>query len=328
MPLRLLTAQDVRSALPMEEAIAAMRDAFAAVSAGLADVPLRTHIELDGGRGTTLTMPAATREPVRAGSKLLSIFPGNAGRGLPVIQGLVVMFDADTGAPAGLLEGMTLTALRTGAASGLATSMLARPDANRAAIIGSGVQARTQLEAVCAVRRIESVTVYSRTPDHAARFAEQMRGAYGAPDDIAVAASVAEAVRGADVICTATGSTTPSVFGADVSPGTHINAVGSYTPAMQEIDPALVASTNLFVDQVEATLLEAGEVIAAIAAGDLAKEHLAELGHLVNGSRPGRQSEDEVTLFKSVGLAVQDLCAAARALHRADEADIGMQVML
>ena len=328
MPLRLLTAQDVRSALPVEEAIAAMRDAFAAVSAGLADVPLRTHIELEGGRGATLTMPAATREPVRAGSKLLSIFPGNAVRGLPVIQGLVVMFDPETGAPTGLLEGMTLTALRTGAASGLATSLLARKDARRVAIIGSGVQAKTQLEAVCTVRRIESATVYSRTADHAARFADEMNGAYGAPDEIVVASSVAEAVKGADVICTATGSTTPSVYGVDVSPGTHINAVGSYTPAMQEIDPALVASANLFVDQVEATLLEAGEVIAALHAGDLAKSDLVELGQLLDGSRAGRRDAKQVTLFKSVGLAAQDLCAAALALHRADEADIGMQVTL
>lgn len=328
MPLLLLTAQDVREALPMKEAIAAMREAFAAVSAGRADVPPRTHIELADGRGATLTMPAATREPVRVGAKLLSIFPRNVGRGLPVIQGLVVMFDAETGAPAGLLEGMTLTALRTGAASGLATSLLAREDAARVAIIGSGVQARTQLEAVCAVRPIEHAVVFSRTADHAVRFADEMKGAHGAPGDIAVASSVAEAVSGADVICTATASATPLVLGTDVSPGAHINAVGSYTPQMQEVDPGLVAAATLFVDQVEATLLEAGEVIAAIESGGITRGSLVELGSLVNGSCTGRQRDSEITMFKSVGLAAQDLCAAARALTRAREHDIGLQVVM
>ncbi len=328
--MRILSSADVRAALPMPDAIDAMREAFAAVSGGGggrgADVPLRTHIDLPGGRGATLTMSAVTRSPVRLGTKLLTLFPGNPGRHLPFIQGLVVMFDDATGRPSGLLEGMMLTALRTGAASGLATDLLARPDGSRVAIIGSGTQARSQLEAMCCVRAVEQVAVYSRTPANAAGFAEEMNGRLDLPSPIRVAASAAEAADGADIICTATNASAPVLASADVAAGAHVNAIGSYTPEMRELDIELLSRARIVVDQCSAALAEAGDLIAAIDAGAVSEEGLIELGDIVSGVCAGRERDDSVTVFKSVGLAVQDLCAAARALERAAAENIGLSI--
>ena len=324
--IRLLSADDVRAALPMTEAIEVMREAFTAVSSGRAEVPLRTHLTLRGGAGAMLTMPAATSGPVRLGTKLLTLFPNNPDRGLPFIQGIVVMFDAGTGRPTGLLEGTALTAIRTGAASGLATSLLANADASRVGIIGSGTQARTQLEGVSCARAIERVAVYS--PGGAERFAEEMQGVGNVPDTIHVASSAAEVVRDSDIVCTATTASTPVLSSDDVRPGTHINAVGSYTASMQELDPRLLPRARLVVDQVLAALEEAGEVIAAVREGLIREDELIELGAIVDGAHPGRLGRDEITVFKSVGLAAQDLCAAARALQRAEAEDLGVLVEL
>ena len=322
----ILTAADVRTALPMPEAIEAMRDAFAAVSAGMADIPLRTHIPLPHGSGATLTMPAATRSPVRLGTKLLTVFPSNPSRKLPMIHGLMVMFDEETGRASGLLEGMTLTAIRTGAASGLATELLSKQDASSVAIIGSGTQARTQLEGVCCVRSIERVTIYSRNNANAARFAEEMVDRPGVPANVQVAPSAAAAADGADIICTATSASDPVLASADVGAGAHVNAVGSYTPQMRELDVELLSRARIVVDQRGAALAEAGELIAAIDARVVRMEDLIELGEVISGTRVGRDREDEITVFKSVGLAVQDLCAAEEALRRAEAADTGMRI--
>jgi ornithine cyclodeaminase len=326
MALRLLTADDVRAALPMPEAIEAMREAYLAVSGDRAVMPLRTHLVLPGGLGATLTMPAATSGPVRLGTKLLTLFPGNPSRGLPFIQGLVVMFDAETGRPTGLLEGTALTAIRTRAASGLAPSVLANAGASRVGIIGSGTQARTQLEAVCCAREVEQVAVFSL--DDAQPFIEEMQGKERVPQSIHIASSAAEIAENADIICTATTASIPVLQKEDICPGTHINAVGSYTPAMQELDPHLLADANLVVDQVSATMDEAGEVIAAVSQGLIRESELVELGRVISGAYPGRQSESEITIFKSVGVAAQDLCAAARALQRAEDQSIGMVLEL
>jgi ornithine cyclodeaminase len=326
MAIRLLTADDVRAALPMPEAIEAMREAYRAVSGDRAVMPLRTHLALPGGLGATLTMPAATSGPARLGTKLLTLFPGNPSRGLPFIQGLVVMFDADTGRPTGLLEGTALTAIRTGAASGLATSLLANDAASRVGIIGAGTQARTQLEAVCCARAVDHVTVYAL--EGAQQFVEEMQGRESVPAAIHVASSAAEVAENADIICTATTASTPVLQKEDIRPGTHINAVGSYTPAMQELDPHVLADANLVVDQVSATMDEAGEVIAAVSKGLILENELVELGQVIGGAHPGRQSAGEITVFKSVGVAAQDLCAASRALQRAEERSIGVELEL
>jgi ornithine cyclodeaminase len=263
--------------------------------------------------GTLLVMPGRVTTPAALGAKLVTVFPGNSStHGIaPVVQALVVLLDPATGTPSAVLDGTALTAIRTGAASGVATDLLARPDARRVAILGAGVQARTQLEAVRSVRHINSIALWSRTRAHAESFASELAAPAGFTGDIRIARSAAEAVRAADIVCCATSSSEPVLHDADVAAGMHINAVGSFTPAMCEFDPEILGRSVVVVDQREAALSEAGEVIAAVRAGLVLTEHLAELGAVITGAAPGRAEPHDITVFKSVGLAVQDLVAAA-----------------
>lgn len=324
--IRILSADDVRAALPMRDAIDAMRDAFGQLSAGTAEVPVRTSVSVPGRDAVTLVMPGRCDVPYGLGGKLVSVFPQNAAAGLPVVNAVVVLLDPETGQVAALLEGGALTAIRTGAASGLATELLARPDAKRVAIIGAGVQARAQLEAVCCVRQVESVTVFALAG--AEQFAREMAGKGGAPDSVRVCGSAREASQGADIVCTATSAFEPVLIADDVAPGAHINAIGAFTPEMREIDPVLVGAARVIVDQRAASLAEAGEVIAAVQRGLMSRADLVELGEIVNGAAAGRESDDQITLFKSVGVAVQDLCAGARAVEGADLKGLGSVIEL
>ncbi len=324
MKLLVLSAGDLRRALPMPEAVAAMKRAFADLSSGRANVPPRAVLPLDErGEGLFLVKPAV-RPGEAFGAKLLSLLPENPARGRPLIQALVVVRDAETGAPTGLCEGGLLTAWRTGAASGAATDLLARPDARRAAIFGAGAQARTQLLAIASVRPLEEIRVYCRT--------EATRSAFAAELDAEVAARVvaapspAEAIEGADVICAATSSATPVFDGAAVADGCHVNGVGSFTPEMREVDGELIRRARVFVDSRASARLEAGELIAAEREGATESAAWTELGEVVEGTRPGRASSREITLFKSVGVAIQDLAAAARALERARELGLGTEI--
>jgi len=343
--MRVLGAGDVRAALSMPLAIAAMRQAFAALQAGRAALPLRTSVELGAGEQTMLVMPAALapagERAVRheaalealartgaLGAKLVTVVPGNAAHGLPRVQGVVVLVDAENGRPVALLDGTSLTAIRTGAVSGLATDLLARADAATLAVFGAGAQARTQLEAIATVRTLERVTVFDPTTERADRLAAELAGVGPIPLAIEVVGSAREAVRGADIVCAATSSTTPVFNGADVRPGTHVNGIGSYTLAMRELDPGLLRYARVVVDQRTAALAEAGEVAAAIASGELSEDDLFELGEVLQGLEPGRRGRDEITVFKSVGLAIQDLAAASAALTRAVELDLGSEIEL
>lgn len=324
--LRVLSADDVRRALPMRAAIEAMREAFGLLASGRVTMPLRTQVRVPGHEAVTLVMPGRCDVPLGLGAKIVSVFPRNPAAGRPLIHAAVVLLDDQTGEPVALLEGTALTAIRTGAASGLATDLLARKDARRLGLIGAGTQARTQLLAVCCVRNVERVAVWSRTRARAERLAAELAGRDGAPAQIDLVGSAAEAARGADVICTATAAASPVLRAEDVAPGTHINAVGSFTPDMKEIDPALVGHARVVVDQREAAMAEAGEVIAAVAGGLMVAGNLVELGRIVNGSLPGRTRQDEITVFKSVGLAVQDLCAGARAIAEARRNNLGAEL--
>lgn len=310
----------------MADAIEAMREAFVQLARGDVALPRRTSVSVPGEDAVLLVMPARCALPLGLGSKLVSVFPRNPARGRGLIHAAVVLFDAKTGELRALVEGTSLTAIRTGAASGLATDLLARRDAARVAVIGAGVQARTQLEAVCCVRKVEVVRVYSRTRAGAERFAGELAGVGGVPEAVAVADSAAAAVSGADVVCAATSSPTPVVSAGDVPPGTHVNAVGSFMPAMRELDPALLGRARVVVDQREAALAEAGEVIAAVRAGLLQEADLVELGSVVTRAVPGRTAGDQVTVFKSVGLAVQDVVAGARAFEVAARRGLGTEI--
>ncbi len=329
MQLRILDAADVRRALPMPVAIEGMKAAYGQLSIGGATIPLRSRIDVPGSDGITLIMPAYLPADDALAVKIVSVFPQNAARREPTIHAAVLALDPANGRPVALLEGSTLTAIRTGAGSGAATDLLASQSAGVVAIIGSGVQARTQLEAVCCVRDIREVWVYSPNPAHVAAFASEMAGRGPIPATINVAGSAEEAVSRADIVCTATTSTTPVFPYHALRPGAHVNAVGSFTPQMQELDEQTIRAALLVVDSREAALEEAGELIMALQSGVIGPEHIhAELGEIVAGSRPGRQSADQITLFKSVGVAVQDAAAASIALQNAARDNLGVVVSL
>jgi ornithine cyclodeaminase/alanine dehydrogenase-like protein (mu-crystallin family) len=260
------------------------------------------------------------------GLKVVTVHPHNAARGLPSVHALVTVTDAATGQPVAVMDGEYLTALRTGAGSGLATDLLARPDAAVAALFGAGVQARTQLEAVCAVRPIRRAYVFSRSRDRAEAFARAMRAHLTL--DVQVAETPAT-LREADVVCTATTALTPVFAHADLKPGVHINGIGSYRPDMSEIPPETVLAAKVVVDHRPACLAEAGDFLTLLAQGRMTEEHLyAELGEIAGGRKAGRTSTDEITFFKSVGNAVQDLAVAHHVAAEAQARNVGTVVAL
>jgi ornithine cyclodeaminase/alanine dehydrogenase-like protein (mu-crystallin family) len=325
--VRVLSADDVRKALPMAEAVEAMKEAFADLSAGRAKAPLRAHIEVPEQQGSTLFMPSYIAGEKILGVKVVSIYDRNPDRGLPRTQAVMMVLDAADGSPRAILEAGALTAIRTGAASGAATDLLARPDAETAAVFGAGVQGRTQLEAVCAVRSIRKARIFDALRENAENFAREMSAALDC--DVEPAGTPAQAVEGADVICTATNAREPVFADGDLAEGAHINAVGSYQPEVREIPGETVARARVVVDHRESALAETGDLIIPIGQGLISEDHIhAELGEIVLGERTGRTSPVEVTLFKSVGTAVQDLTAAARILARAEQADLGAEVRL
>ncbi len=311
----------------MKEAIETQKRAYAALVTGDVALPLRTAVTIPAQDAVTLFMPA--RVSTDLGAKIVSVFPNNAQKGLPMIHGVVIMLDAETGQPAAVMDATYLTALRTGAASGAGTDLLARPDAATAAIFGAGVQARTQLEAVCTVRSIKCAWIYDRNTEAAERMAAELAGRGPIPTDLRVAKSPREAVTEADIICTATTSITPVYDGRDVKPGTHVNGIGSYTPTMQENDAELVRRALVVIDSRESALAEAGDLIIPLQAGLIGKDHIhAELGEIVVGRKPGRTSADQITFFKSCGIAVQDVVAGGEVLRRAKEMKLGTEIAL
>ncbi len=324
MKLRILSANDVRKALPMADAIEAMKTAFVQLSANQAVVPLRIHMGFENPQGTTLVMPACLPENNQLAVKVVSIFPDNRKKNEPVIYAMVLVLDGQTGRPLAMVEGSALTAIRTGAGSGAATDLLAREDSSVLAILGSGVQARSQLEAVCSVRAIREVRVYGARYEEAVVFAREMQGKAAIPQQVQVMPNAESAVRGADIICAATSSSTPVLDYSWLSPGAHINGIGSYMPSMQEIDAETVKQAVVVVDSRDAALVEAGDLIIPLQAGIINEAHIhGELGEIVAGLKPGRINPQQITFFKSVGVAVQDVVASQLALKNAESQNLG-----
>jgi ornithine cyclodeaminase len=273
------------------------------------------HIAADGGRDGAL------------GMKAVSVFPGNARRGIDTHQGAVLLFEADTGRLSALMDGATITAIRTAAVSGVATDLLARTDATELAILGAGVQARTHLEAIAAVRPIRHVRVWSRNPEHAASLVKEVAAGNKASIDAVPTAEAA--VRGADVVATVTASPEPILQRAWLKEGVHINAVGSSIPTTREIDTATMAAVRLFVDRRESAVNEAGDILIPMREGAFTADHIqAELGDVIIGKDRGRRSATELTLFKSLGLAVEDVASAAFILKRAQQTGVGQTVKM
>jgi ornithine cyclodeaminase/alanine dehydrogenase-like protein (mu-crystallin family) len=307
--MRLLDAVELRRRLPMTAAIDALETGFREQDPS--DAPLRSHLETPAG--TLLQMPAFGVGGV--GVKLVTLTPGNAGRDLPFINAVYVLFDADTQAPDAIVDGAALTAARTAAVSGLATRHLAGAGARRLVIFGAGVQARSHLEAMVSVRSIEHVTIVSRTAVRAQALAEHARS-LGVGASVGVANDVAQA----EIVCTCTTSDAPLFEGGLLAPGTHVNAVGSYRPTSRELDTVAMVRARVVVETREAALAEAGELCIPIGDGVFGPDHVvADLAQVVHGAEV-RTTANDITLFKSVGLAFEDLIVARAAVDAARDA--------
>lgn len=325
-----LTRSQVRELVPMPDAIDLMKMAFAELSAGRTVSPLRSVIPIPEVEGDALFMPAYVPAMDALGLKTVSVFRRNPEKGLPVIHAIVGLADPETGEPLAIMDGTFLTALRTGAVSGAAADLLARPDSHVLAAIGAGAQGITQIAAVCAVRPIERVIAVDVSRPALDRLRESLRTDWPEIESrLETTTHSAAAVREADIICTATTSRTPVFNDGDVRPGTHISAVGAYTPEMQELPAETVARATVVVDAVDAALAEAGDLIIPLRDGLVTRQHFArELGMVVSSAAAGRISADEITVFKSVGNAVQDVVVAKRAVNRARERGIGTEIDL
>ena len=314
MPFLHLNRADVEALLPMDECIEAVEGALRSLARGEGLQPLRSVYWMPDRHGLLAVMPGLL-EGI-AGVKVLTVIPENHLHGEESHQGMVMLFEAERGRPLALLDATAVTAIRTAAASAVATRALAREDAGDLAILGSGTQARSHLEAMRAVRSLRRVRVWSRRPESAQRFAEREGERLG----IAVEPmpSAREAVAGADLICTVTAATEPVLLGEWIAPGAHVNAAGASTPRARELDAAAVARARLFTDRRESLFHEAGDFLLARQEGEVTDGHLlGEVGEVLEGKIPGRRSPEDVTLFKSLGIAAEDLAAGALVYRKA-----------
>jgi len=304
---------DIRQRVPMSLAVTLMKEAFVLLSAGGAIVPARTLVETVNQEGRALFMPSYAPAFQLFGLKMVSVFDGNSQYDLPIIQGKVLVMDSRNGSPVALLDAAYLTALRTGAASGLATDLLAQKEAHVLALFGTGAQAITQVQGVLSVRNIEEVVVFGTSADRADQFCKLMANTL--PASIRSATSRKD-LKLADIICLATTSPIPVFDRSEIKPGVHINGIGSYKSAHREIPGTVIRDSKLVVDQREAALTEAGDIILPMQEGLISEDHIfAELGEIASGKKPGRIHEEEITVFKSVGNAIQDLAIAHHLVH-------------
>jgi ornithine cyclodeaminase/alanine dehydrogenase len=327
MPL-LLTRKNVEAVLTMKDAIAAVEEGFRQLALGKVIMPQRPVIPVVEHHGVYLAMPAYVGGSADGGSlalKVVTVYHDNPQKyGLPTTLGTLLLNDPRTGALMAIMDAGFLTAMRTGAASGVATKYLAREDARSVGIFGAGVQARTQLMAVCEVRPIERAVVYDVSPEHRAKYAAEMSERLSIPveptDDPRTCAQN-------DVIATASSSSTPVFEGAWLAPGTHVNGIGSHTPNTRELDTETIRRAKVVPDYADACLAEAGDLILPIQEGAITRDHVyASLGDIVAGLKVGRESPEEITVFKSVGLAVQDAASAARVYELARAAGVGTEI--
>ena len=319
-----LSEADVAAVAPMGDVIAAMDGALRAQADGTFDQPVRTVVRVPAGMFGA--MPGAVGG-VGLGAKLVTFFPDNARHGLHTHNALIAMFDPHTGVPIALLDGRLITETRTAAVSAVATRALALEGSDTVAVIGTGVQARSHIRALMEIGMLRRLRIWGRTPGNALALAAWARER--GVEDASVHDSVHDACQGARIVCTVTPAQSAILEVSDVGPGTHVNAVGSSARAMQELSTALVGHSRLFVDTVEGAMRESGDILAAIEEGALpAKPALTRLCDVVGGRDPGRHGRDEVTIFKSLGMAIEDVACAALVVERARAAGIGTQVTL
>jgi ornithine cyclodeaminase/alanine dehydrogenase-like protein (mu-crystallin family) len=318
MRVLVLNRRDVESMLPMHTCIELMDAALASLSRGEVILPLRPVLRVPSSPNVFALMPAYSQALKAIGTKLITVFPGNHGTAIDSHQGAVLLFDGETGSLLALMDAASITAIRTAAVSGVATRLLARRDSATLAILGAGVQAHTHIDAMLAVRPLTRILIWSRSGDHARAVARDAGTRHGV--NVEVVEDAATAVRAADVVCTVTASREPVLRGEWLRPGAHVNAVGASIPTARELDTEAVTRARLFVDRRESALNEAGDVLLPIAEGAMtAGAIVAEIGELIAHAREGRRDGREITLFKSLGLAIEDL-ACAHYLHGAAKA--------
>ncbi|MDR0639049.1 MAG: ornithine cyclodeaminase family protein [Spirochaetaceae bacterium] len=327
MKIVVLKQEDMKNVFTMKDAIEADKDALKLYSLGKSNVPLRVNLDVPEYEGQSLYMPGYAAEARALGVKIVSVYPKNIEKGLTSVPATMVLVNNETGEVCSLMDGTYLTRVRTGAVSGAATDILARKDSRIFALFGTGGQAETQLEAVLTVRPIKEVRVFDISTERAAHFSKRMTEILGARFGvtIATAKSSEEAVEGADIITSVTTTTTPTFNGRLVKKGAHINGVGAYTPAMQEIDEYLILNADkVYVDTRDGVLNEAGDFIIPIKKGTYSADRLTgELGEAIAGKVSGRVTDEEITLFKTTGSAVLDVVTARRIYESALRKNIG-----
>lgn len=326
MQILVLKVEEMKTVLSMPEAIQADKDALSLYSEGKVNIPLRTNLDVPEHEGQSLYMPGYAADAQALGVKIVSTYPRNIEKGLTSVPATMVLVDAETGQVSSIMDGTYLTQLRTGAVAGAATDELAREDSSVFTLIGTGGQAETQLEAVLAVRPIKQVYVSDLNKERAQSFAEKMSSLYGEKYQVVIeaASSLEDAIRQSDVITSVTTSPVKTFDGSWVKPGTHINGVGSYTPKMAEIDAVVLQKADKVYCDTKDAVVESGDFTQAIEKGLYRAEDITgELGDLINGKTPGRESEEEITFFKTTGNAVMDIVTGQRMYEAAKKEKIG-----
>jgi ornithine cyclodeaminase len=320
----IVRASEVRNLLPMRQCIETMDRAMRALSRGDADTPKRLLTRLGGSDDFFILMPGAMRDPPLYGAKLVSLQPGNPSAGLPAVQGFIVLFERSSGTPIAMVDGGEITRIRTAAASALATRELARGDAGTHGILGAGAQAASHLEAIACVRDIRQVRVWARDSARARAFASEQSHASGLRVE---AVDRAEEASACDIVSVVTNASEPVLKGAWLSQGSHLNLVGAHEPEHREADSDAVAAARIYVDSRAGALQEAGDLLIPMSEGRISSDDIVgELGELLLGSVPGRASEQQITLYKSLGNIVQDLFAAAQVLAAAEDGSVGSRI--
>ncbi len=323
MKLLFLNRQEVRELLPMRACMDVLADAFRAYSNGESVQPLRTMMKVPATEEILASMPGYDGASQSLAVKLITVFHNAAEAGFDSHQGLVALFSAEHGNPLAIMDAIEITAVRTAAASGVATEALANKDATTLAILGAGVQARSHFHAMTEARDIKSVRIWNRSRDRAEALTEELSAKNSA--DVTVADTAEAAVSGADLICTVTAASEPILKGEWIQPGAHVNAVGSSTPSKRELDTDAVVRSRLFVDSRESAMNEAGDFLIPKSEGAVGDDHIVgEIGEFLSGKVRGRQNRDEITLFKSLGMAVEDVAAAHLIYERAKAEDRGV----
>lgn len=320
-----INEHEVQRLLPMPKCIEIMRETLAALARGEATMPLRTVFGIPDG--AFAVMPAALANPSTVGAKLITVLPKNHGTEYDSHQGAVLLFDTSNGSLLSVMDASSITMIRTAAVSGVATDVLAKKDATSLGILGAGVQGQSHLEAIAAIRQLATAKIWSRNAASAEALAKTARDKFGI--DASVAVTPRDAVTGIDIVCTTTSATEPVLFGEWLTPGAHVNAVGASQRHAREIDSQAVVRSRLYVDRRESALKEPGDIITPLETGEITPAHIrGEIGEVIIGQAKGRQSNDDITLFKSLGLAIEDLASAHFLYAEARRQNAGVEVEL